>query len=311
MESLETHMACVFLTDRFAYKLKKPIRQPFLDYRTLEARRRTCEAEVRLNRRLAPDVYLGTVALTLEPSGELALAGRGDVVDWLVKMRRLPRECMLDRLIERNAVEADQVRRLGGRLGRFYLVATPVSVAPPEYREGLRRRIRECRSVLAAPDYGLSAARVERIAGELLAFVEASADLLDRRVEEGRIVDGHGDLRAEHVCFDPEPVIIDCIEFRRDFRILDPLDDLASLAVDCERLGADWIGDGVFAASAEVTGDRPTRELRDFYRGLRAVLRGKLAAWHTRDAEAGDRPHWLELADRYLRLAERRRPAAP
>jgi uncharacterized protein len=128
--------------------------------------------------------------------------------------------------------------------------------------------------------------------------------LLEQRARDGRIIDAHGDLRPQHICLLPAPVIIDCLEFNRQFRILDPVDELAYLALECERLGIPGIGDQVLAYYTTATGDACPAELIGFYKAFRACLRAKIAVWHTVDHDIQDHRRWLDLAGSYLALAE-------
>ena len=306
VEVVQTHMSCVFLTARHAWKLKKPVRHDFLDFSTLEARRVDCEEELRLNRRLAPDVYLEVVPLALTPQGALRLAGDGPVVDWLVKMRRLPEDAMLDHAIRRGAVTRQDVRRCALELAGFYRRAKTVALDKREYRGRLERDIRADREGLLPPEFSMPVARVESVTAWLLTFLGREASLFDARVTEGRIVEGHGDLRPEHVCLGPEPLFIDCLEFNRDWRVLDPADELAYLAMECEYAGAPWIGEVAFETYREATGDAPPLPLVQFYKAHRAVLRAKLSAWHLKDhPDPADQGKWIARAQRYLELAER------
>ena len=127
---IETHMSWVFLTDRHAYKLKKPVRYDYLDFSTLEARRQSCEDEIRLNRRLAPDVYLAVVALRADAHGGMHLGGEDTLVDWLVKMRRLPADQMMDCAIEGKSLTRDDVRHVARYLSRFYQGCAPLAPDP-------------------------------------------------------------------------------------------------------------------------------------------------------------------------------------
>ena len=306
VEVMQTHMSCVFLTTHHAWKLKKPVRHDFLDFSTLEARRADCEEELRLNRRLAPDVYLEVVPLVLTPQGALQLAGDGPAVEWLVKMRRLPEDAMLDHAIRRGAVTRQDVRRFALALAGFYRGAEPVVLDAVQYRSRLERDIRANRDGLSPPEFSMPAARVESVTAWLLAFLSRGASLFDARVTDRRIVEGHGDLRPEHVCLGPEPVFIDCLEFNRDWRVLDPADELAYLAMECEYAGAPWIGEVVFETYREATGDAPPLPLVQFHKAHRAVLRAKLSAWHLKDhPDLADQGKWIARAQRYLELAER------
>ena len=305
VEPIETHLAWVFLTDRHAYKLKKPSRYSFLDFRSLAARRRDAEEEVRLNRRLAPDVYLGVVALVMDRQGGLALEGEGVPVEWLVKMRRLPRRRMLDFAIASRTVDDAAVQAVAELLVAFYREATPVMVTPAAYRQRFREEIDSDARALAVARYGLPADAIARTVAGQDRFLERWPELLDVRASAGRIVEGHGDLRPEHICLGPPPVIIDCVEFNRDFRILDPADELAYLGMECERLGAEAIGTAVLARYGALTGDHPPEALVRFYKSVRAVLRAKLAAWHLDDRTVAYPSQWFNRARAYLALAER------
>jgi len=303
VEVLETHMSWVFLTDRHAYKLKKPVRFDSLDFSTVELRRRDCEEEVRLNRRLAPDVYLGTLALTADERGALSLGGAGEVVDWLVWMRRLPADRMLDARVLSGALRRAEVRPAALRLARFFAEAERVTLAPAEYRRRLAEGVEGDRRALSRPEFGLPRERVEALARAEEACLERHAALFDRRVEEGRLVEGHGDLRPEHVCLTSEPAIIDCLEFSRELRLLDPADELAFLALECERLGAAEVGGWFLEAYTETTGDAPPPLLLRFHRTYRALRRAKIAVWHLEDAEVREPARWIARARRYLELA--------
>lgn len=310
VEAVETHMSWVFLTDTHAYKLKKPVRYAYLDFSTVEARRLDCEQEVRLNRRLAAEVYLGVIPLVLGADGQLSLGGAGETVDWLVQMRRLPAERMLDHLLLGGAVEQAEIGRLARRLARFYAETAAESIAPEAYRQGLAGRIEDNLRELASPEFGLDPDQTRRLARIQSSFLQRHAAWFDRRVRQGRIVEGHGDLRPEHVCLLAEPVVIDCLEFKREFRILDPADELGYLALECERLHAPHVGCWLLESYGEASGDTPPEALIHFYQSCRAALRAKLAVWHLRDD--GRRPPgtWLATARDYLELAQRHADAA-
>jgi len=304
VEAVETHMSWVFLTDTHAYKLKKPVRYPYLDFSTAEARRLDCEQEVRLNRRLAADVYLGVIPLVLGAEGRLSLGGAGETVDWLVRMRRLPAQRMLDHLLRSGAVKQSEISQLARRLARFYAALPAEPLAPEAYRQSLAGRIEDNLRELVSPEFGLAAEAPAGLARFQLRFLQSHAGLFDSRVRQGRIVEGHGDLRPEHVCLLPEPVVIDCLEFNREFRILDPADELGYLALECERLHAPEVGGWLLASYIEASGDAPPLALLHFYQSCRAVLRAKLAIWHLRDDGRHPPGKWVATARDYLELAQ-------
>lgn len=303
VERIETHMAWVFLTDRHAFKLKKPVRYEFLDFSTVDARRRDCELEIVLNRRLAADVYLELVPLTADADGALALGGAGEPIDWLVKMRRLPRERMLDWRLEHASPAADELRPAALLLAEFYRNAEPLEVAPQAYLRALESAVRENAEALSLPLYRLPADMIARACDDQLEFLNKHGELALERARSGHIVEGHGDLRPEHICLVDPPVVIDCLEFKREFRIIDPVDELAFLALECHVLGQGWVGELFLHTYCDVTGDHPAARLFEFYKSQRALLRAKLAAWHLRDSEGGDAEKWLPRAGHYLALA--------
>jgi len=157
---------------------------------------------------------------------------------------------------------------------------------------------------LTRPEFGLPALAMEPIRVRQRAFLERAAPILDARVRDGRVIEGHGDLRPEHVCLERNPQIIDCLEFSRDFRILDAADELGFLALECERLGAGWAKRVVFERYAEVCDDAPPPALVHFYQSHRACLRAKIAVWHLKEPERSDGSKWTAQAREYLRLAD-------
>ncbi|MFO8172917.1 MAG: hypothetical protein ACQET1_00955 [Gemmatimonadota bacterium] len=339
VETIETHMAWVFLAGTEVIKLKKPVRYDYLDFATLDARWEDCLREVRLNRRLTSGVYRGIRALRRSPDGDLALSGAlidppaaagyeeeegagggappygersapGDaeadreVAEWLVQMRRLPRNRMLDVLIETGTVPLEEVRGVVEKLVPFYRKATPVRLTPPEYRDRFQREIRECRREIEKSEVETSGGSLERVEGGLLAFLAERSEALDARALKSRIVEGHGDLRPEHICLTSEPAVIDCLEFNFDLRVVDPVDDLAFLTVECVRLGDPGLGDLVLSWYRSASGDDPPEELIAFYRGYRALLRAKISAWHLLDEGIEDqREKWIGRTGKYLELA--------
>jgi uncharacterized protein len=302
VEVIETHISWIFLTDRFVYKLKKPVRHPYLDFRTIDARHTDCLEEVRLNRRLAEGVYLGVIPLTRRDN-RLALGMPGHPVDWLVHMRRLPMARMLDALIASGRLQAEEPGRVGEVLGRFYKGLHPVEMDAEEYRKRFADDIEENHRELTDQAFGLPAHRIEEVCEAQRRFLGEAARLLDERIASGRVIEGHGDLRPEHVCVLDPPVFIDCLEFKREFRVLDAADELAFLAMECERLGASWVGHEIFDAYKRITGDAPPPRMFHFYQSFRATLRAKLSIWHNLDDGVREPEKWVNRANCYLDLA--------
>jgi aminoglycoside phosphotransferase family enzyme len=298
----ETHMSYVFLAGAFAYKLKKPVRQEQLDFTTLERRRYYCSEEVRLNRRLANDVYLGTIPVTREPDGSLALSGSGDTVEWVVHMRRLPAASMLDAMIVRGTVDPSDVDEAARRLADFYARAPALSIPPDILRERLAQGMDADLEALVRPEFGLNRQRVERVVREQHAFLVEHAALFDARVRSGRLVEGHGDLRPEHICVVSPCAIIDCLEFCEELRQVDPADELSFLGLECARLGQPQVGRWFLETYTRTTGDAPPAELLCFYRNYRALRRAKIAVRRLEDPTVRDPARFASKARRYLEL---------
>jgi uncharacterized protein len=303
VEVRETHLSLVFLTDRFAYKLKKPVRHALVDLRSLEARRRNCLAEIALNRRLAPDVYLGIRPLTFAAGQGLRLAGDGRAVEWLVAMRRLAAPLMLDQVLRAGGPERRDLERLARRLVRFYGGLAPAPIAPDAHRVRLEAEIGRSRQALVRPAFGRDQGRIDRIAERLIDFLRRRPELMTERHRAGRIVEGHGDLRPEHIGLEREPVVIDCLDFSRGLRLVDPTDELAFLALEGAMLGDAEAGARLQRRYETLAGDRPPERLIAWYASYRALLRARLSALHSLEPGARPPAAWLAQADRYLEAA--------
>ncbi|MGP1397476.1 MAG: hypothetical protein ACTS3R_18390 [Inquilinaceae bacterium] len=302
VEALETHMSWVFLTDRHAWKLKKPVRYLHLNYRTPANRRFYCREEVRLNRRLAPSVYQAVVALTEDATGSLALGGGGSVVDWLVRMRRLPSARMLDTVLAQRAVSTDDVQSIAAVLARFYRRLPPVVMAAGDYVARFERQAAEAVAVLAAAPQCPPAVRP--LADRLGRTPPELAVLVGGRATAGLLREGHGDLRPDHICLGDPPLIIDCLEFSRDLRLADPVDELAFLAMECGRLGGRSIGLQVMDAYGAMSGDRPPAAIVAFYTAHRALVRAMLSMRHVTEPGRHPPAYWMDRANTYVVLAE-------
>ena len=305
VDVIETHMSWVFLTDDRVYKLKKPVRYSFLDFSTLEARREDSEGEVQLNKRLAGDTYIRTIALTREDNGVLMLGGEGKPVDWLVEMHRLPEELTLDVAIRNSTVATDDIDRISRILNDFFQQQPSLPVTTDGYRTMFAQGLEENHEILGRPEYGLPQDRLQRVIAAQSGFLQSHGDMLEERARDGRIIEGHGDLRPEHVFLKEQPVIIDCLEFNRDFRIIDPVDELAYLGLECDRLGAAWIGERLLQNYFDDTGDACPAALIRFYRLFRACLRAKIAVWHIDDHRVREVEKWRQRAMDYLSIADR------
>jgi aminoglycoside phosphotransferase family enzyme len=299
----ETHMSWVFLAGDLVYKLKKPVRFPYLDFSTLRRREAACRAEFSLNLRLAPDIYLGVVPLT-ETDGVLSIDGKGRVIDWLVVMRRLADDGSLESAIQSGRVSMRDADRIADRLSTFYRHARRVAIRPDESLADWRAMLAYNRRILRDPRFGLPAGQIERILRIQRRFLAEEPGVLKGRVRQRRIVEAHGDLRPEHIWLGNPVTVIDCLEFDKQMRCLDPLDEVAFLHLECQRLGAGWVGERIYRQLARDIADPRETGLYLFYRSCRALLRARLAIAHLLDSAPRTPEKWPRRAREYLAFAE-------
>lgn len=300
VELIDTHMSVVFLTDHFAYKFKKPVWFDFLDFSTLDMRHRFCLKEVSINRVLAGDTYLRVIPLTSH-DGHLRLGGAGDVVEWIVKMRRLPKNILLGEAIRDGMVPKEWAQLAAEKLVKFYLSAPPVHKDILTFRNGIIEDIELNSAALLNPDLKLSIPLVVSATTDLLLFIIKHADLFERRVKNERIIDGHGDLRPEHICLGPDPLIIDRIEFNDNFRIMDVAEEISFFAMECEMLHAAEIGQMLIQRYRQESHDEIPDILIRFYKAKRAFLRAKLSIQHLLEPKYIDSAKtWRTRCNTYL-----------
>ena len=277
-----THISWVFLTDREVWKLKRPVDYGFVDYTTLEQRRRCCEDEVRLNRRLAPDVYLEVVPVRLGSRGYW-FGAEGDIVDYAVRMRRLPDERSAAALLSRGALTPEHLTRLAARLARFFPDAAP---APESGTiEAIRDHVTE-NFAQVEPFVGRFVSRdtFDAVRTWQLGTLEREPGRFLARMEQGRVREGHGDLRLEHVYFEQtDPIVIDCVEFNARLRSGDAAGDVAFLAMELTARSRADLAEWFLAAFALEADDHDLYGVVDFYAGYRAWVRGKVAAFLAAD----------------------------
>lgn len=307
VEYRETHISRVYLTERHAYKLKKPLSLGFLDFSTLEKRGFFCAEEVRLNQRFAPGTYLGVASLRMD-RGALRFDGRGSLVEYAVHMRRLPGERMLDNLIENASPDLPgEIERLARHLAS--LLTTSV-ICRDEADGGHATVVRvNCEENLGQTVFAVGKALSAR-AQDLM--TQITRERLDRfepvfnsREARGYVRDGHGDLHARNICMTDPIQIYDCIEFCRRFRVDDIAAELAFLLMDLDYRGRRDLSARFLAAYQDDAGDRELVELLPFCKSYRAWVRGKVEALLAGEPEVAPelRRQALERSRRYFNLA--------
>ncbi len=319
IEQIQTHISTVFMADDLVYKLKKPVRFSFLDYSTLALRRHYCQEEVRLNRRLAPSVYLGAVPVWRQEGRYWVEAlppglppADTMVVDYLVKMRRLPAERRLGALVAADNVTPASIRAVAERLSSFHAAAAPDLAAqygtPEVIEQALTENFDDTRPFIGQT---LSDKQLRVIQTFSRDFLATHRTLFDERARTGRVRDGHGDLRCDHVyLLDEGIVIVDCIEFSPRLRTCDVASDLAFLVMDLELHGAPALASELVQSYCAQTHDEALLDLLPFYQCYRAYIRGKVASLKSQAPEASaseqrqarlHAQHAFRLAARYAR----------
>lgn len=303
VEAKETHMSWVFLAEDRVYKLKKPVKYPFLDFSTSSRRRFYCEEEIRLNRRLTGETYLAVIPLRFERVSGLSFSGQGRIVDWLVEMKRLPQVDMLDMRLSEGRVSKEDVLHIGNLMARFYGGCAPEVVDGSPYLKHLVTEQVINRTVLERVDLGVGDA-ARPVLDSVDRALETLAPVIRRRIADGLVVEGHGDLRPEHVHLGSSVQVIDCLEFNRAMRIVDPYDEINYLGLECAMLGAPWIRGVLLDILATRMGNPPGRSLLALYGGFRALLRARLCMAHMLEPPARHPGKWKPLALSYIALAK-------
>jgi aminoglycoside phosphotransferase family enzyme/predicted kinase len=309
VEMRQTHISVILLGRNHVVKLKKPVDFGFLDYTTLEKRRLACEAEVRLNRRLCPDTYLGCGSIN-EIDGKVRFdGGIGRIVDYCVWMKRLPDARMLDRLLADGAVTETTVGLIAERLSAFHRVARrgPCVAkwgSPAEIRHNWEENFAQTRPFIGRTIGESAFKEIHDWVNEWLAKTE----LVERRAAEGKVVDGHGDVRSESVCvMDDAVYIYDCIEFNDRFRCNDVASEVAFLAMDLDYRGRPDLGYYFAEDYQHRADDEDLFTLLPFYRCYRAFVRGKVLSFRLNEEEFGEdeRRAASARAGEYFELARR------
>ena len=311
IEVKQTHISVLLLSRSYVIKLKKPVDFGFLDYTTLNKRLKACEDEIRLNRRLCSGTYIGLGGV-IDLDGEIRFSGRtGKIVDYCVWMKRLPEDRMLDRMVANNTVTEAVIDCVASRLCEFHRTASrgpeiakwgSLDEVRHNWEENFIQTEQFIGRTISAPDY-------EAIRSWTREEIETKAGVFERRAREGRVMDGHGDVRCESVCVTNGAICIyDCIEFNDRFRCGDVASEAAFLAMDLDARGRPDLGYFFTEAYQRRTGDEDFFTLLPFYRCYRAYVRGKVLSFRLNEAEFSEEErrvaatrarNFFDLARRY------------
>ncbi len=309
IELVQTHISYVFLVGDFVYKFKKPVDFGFLDFSSLDKRKNFCEQELLLNRRLCPDIYLGLVNLNLQ-QGQYVLNGEGgEVVEYGIKMKRMPEENMMSNLVRDGKINESHLDALVEILVPFYKVAekseeidkfgTASGVAV-----NVLENFDQTKDFIGSP--GLSQDQFDNISIYSRNFLDQEK-LFEKRISHGYIRDCHGDLYSANICLSDEVYIYDCIEFNQRFRYCDVASDVAFLAMDLDFHGLEDLSNYFISRFMEASKDKHLVDMLSFYKCYRAYVRGKIGMFTANDPGVDDevRKNCQESAGKYFALANR------
>ncbi|MFQ5800561.1 MAG: phosphotransferase [Candidatus Hydrothermarchaeales archaeon] len=311
VEMLQTHISFVFLTDRFVYKVKKPVDFGFLDYTTLEKRRFYCEEEIRINRLLCGDMYIGVVTINKDKEGRIKVNGEGETIEYAVKMKRQPEDAMMTRLLERGEVTSRHIDRIARLLSDFHKKA---QTGPEVDEYGSLSQVRanwvqNFEQTRALRGRLLDTEEFDFVEGKVRGFMEKNHELFERRVKERRIRQCHGDVHSGNI-FIPSTgriYIFDAIEFFKGFSCSDVASEVAFLAMDLEFQGKKDLSDHFVKRYLEYSGDKGVSELLDFYLCYRAYVRAKVIGFKIFDPAVGEeeKKESERLTVKYFNLARK------
>lgn len=306
VELVQTHISYVLIAGDLVYKWKKPVNFGFLDFSTVERRKYFCEEEVRLNRRLCPEMYLGVAAVAGGEAG-FQLDGGGKPLEYCVKMRRLPEERMMNRVIEAGRLGKRHLEGIIDRLVPFYTAADGPGTrgfgSPRAVSKMMHDNFAETSRFIGGA--ALSAERFAHIRDYAETFL-ANEELFQRRQDSGHVRECHGDLHAANICLTDRVDIFDCIEFNESLRFTDIAADVAFLAMDLDFHNLRELSEFFIRRFIERSGDRGLPEVLNYYKCYRAYVRGKIGLLTAADPEVGGERAARALADaeNYFRLAE-------
>jgi len=307
VELVQTQISFVFLTGDYVYKVKKPVNFGFLDFTTLEKRRFYCDQEVVLNKRLCANIYVGVVSITKKGKSFL-VEGSGKEVEYAVKMRPLPYQRMMDRMLQKDQVTPQMVEMVAKRLAEFHRKAEiSEELANIGGLDTVTRNAEEnFTQVISYVNQTIAKEQYEQIKNYTHSFLKKNAALFAKRVKEGRIRDCHGDLHAAHICFIDGLCIFDCIEFNDRFRYIDVASEVAFLAMDLDFHRRPELSKHFADAYVKASGDKELLQLLDFYKCYRAYVRGKVEGFQLDDPHISQdqKAKKLAVARRYFELAE-------
>jgi aminoglycoside phosphotransferase family enzyme len=305
IELVQTHISFVFLTRNFVYKVKKAVDLGFLDFTTLDKRRFFCEKELELNRRLCGDMYLEVVPIN--KSNIIKIKGEGETIEYAVKMKRMPQEKMMNKLLEENKVDSKLIDRIAKIIAEFHSKAETnrrirefgsLAIIETNWKENFEQTQEFVGKTISTNDFKLIRERIYD-------FMKRNVSLFEKRTAEGRVRDCHGDIHSGNIFVTDRIYIFDAIEFNERFRYSDVASDVAFLAMDLDFKGRTDLSKFFVKRYVKYSGDQEFTKLLPFYKCYRAYVRGKVVSFKLKDPSVGgeEKSEAVKEANAYFKLA--------
>lgn len=307
VELIQTHISYVIIGDEFVYKIKKPVNFGFLDFSTPQKRKLYCEKELELNRRLSEGVYLDVLPVRFDGKIYSLKNIQGEVVDWAVKMKRIPQEILMKNMFQKGILNDSHIKAVSKRIAQFHLNAFGSNEIdkfglPESFKINTDENFEQVEPYIGKT---IDKEEFHDLRDWTDDFYRNNNELFHERIKLGKIRDCHGDLHMEHVCIGDSIFVIDCIEFNDRFRYGDVISDIAFLLMDLEYHGGEKISQRLWEYYMEYSEDEHGKGVLDFYKVYRAFVRGKVNSFLIDDESISDekKDRAIETAKRYFRLA--------
>ncbi len=307
VDLVQTHISLVFIADDYVYKVKKPVNFGFLDFTSLEKREYYCHQEVRLNQRLAEEVYIGVLPITFDGSMHRVGGSEGETVEFAVKMKRIPEDRLMRALFHRGALREGHLKEIARVLANFHQNAEYTSEIehfgrPEVFKVNTDENFEQTRKYIGKT---VTREAFDHLFSWTDQFYKKRGPLFEDRIAAKKVRNCHGDLHMEHICLTDKLAIIDCIEFNDRFRYSDTIADIAFLIMDLEYQGGADYADRLWHYYVEETGDIGMDELLTFYKVYRAYVRGKVISFQLDDEniDTEEKEKATRAASKYFLLA--------
>jgi aminoglycoside phosphotransferase family enzyme/predicted kinase len=305
---IQTHISYVALTGSYAYKIKKPVNFGFLDFSTLDKRHYYCEEELRLNKRLCPDMYLNVLPIT-QKDKTLELNGEGIIVEYAIQMKEFPQDCIMTNLLQKGKISEDTIDRLCDILVKFYQSQHPSESVQrygqlPAVKQNIDENFDQTKPMI---DITIPKQLFFSIRGIVERFFQGKKEVFDQRIHQKRIYECHGDLHSGNIALVDEKIyVFDCIEFNDRFRFCDAASDVGFLAMDLDFQNYPYLSSYFITKYIEKSKDRSIYSVLNFYKSYRAFVRGKVLGFQLNDPhiDQGTKNNVLHTAKKYFELSE-------